>query len=351
MEAPAMIQTFDSRSHSNEVMAVLRQLAINARLKGHSNQHVADILDLRPETVSRWWSAYQENGEASLPQGRTGRPVGTGRKLTEEQERQIQRWIADHAPEDLQISSSTWTRAAVRKLILQRLGIKLAIRTVGEYLSRWGFTPQRPARRARKQDPEEVRQWKEEDFPELSKRASQEGASLQFADETGASLDDHGGRSYSPRGRTPIMPVSGNRGRINVISSISREGDVFFLIFNGTMNGGRFIGFLQALIEFAGQKVILVADHHPTHDSAQVRKWLDEHQDEIEVHFLPKYAPELNADEYLNNDMKESIAQEQRPDDVPELRTIVERFLNRLTELPDRVASYFRHPAMKYAAG
>lgn len=85
----------------------------------------------------------------------------------------------------------------------------MPIRTVGEYLSRWGYTPQRPLKRAYQQKPELVEKWLKEVYPEIARRAKEEGAEIQWGDETGMRSDSHAGRSYSPAGQTPVREVSG----------------------------------------------------------------------------------------------------------------------------------------------
>lgn len=344
------LENFDTRSYSDEVTATLRRLAIAARRRGHSNQQIAAILGVRPETASRWWSDYRREGEAGLPGGRTGRPPGVGRILSPEQERQLQSWITDHAPEELGVGAATWTRPAIRELIRARFGVAVAVRTVGLYLERWGFTPQRPRRRSRKADPEEVERRKNEEFPPIERRSEREDAQLRFADETGAALHDCRGRSYAPRGQTPTLLVSGDRGRVNAISSITPEGEMFFQTFSGTMNGERFVEFLRALVEFADKKVFLIADRHPAHLARRVEAWLAEHRDEIEMFHPPTHCPELNPDEYLNNNLKEALDREPLAGNASELRAKIDRFLNGLARLPERVSAYFRHPDVQYVA-
>ena len=92
-----------------------------------------------------------EGAEEALPGDRTGRPIGSGRLLDREQEQRIQEAIETKTPQELEIPSALWTRQAVQELIKQQVGIRLPIRTVGEYLRRWGFTPQKPVRKAYKQ--------------------------------------------------------------------------------------------------------------------------------------------------------------------------------------------------------
>jgi hypothetical protein len=79
--------------------------------------------------------------------------------------------------------------------------VRLAVRTMGTYLARWGFTAQKPLRRAYEQDPAAVRRWLRRDYPAIAARAKVEGGAIFWGDETGLRSDDVRGRSYAPRGR------------------------------------------------------------------------------------------------------------------------------------------------------
>ena len=95
------------------------------------------------------------------------------------------RLIDGNTPEKLGIASALWTRRAVGELIHKELGIELAERTVGEYLRRWNYTPKKPQRHARKQDPDEVQQWLALTYPAIEKQAAEEDAEIHWCDETG----------------------------------------------------------------------------------------------------------------------------------------------------------------------
>jgi transposase len=105
---------------------------VAAREAGFSNDTVATILGLRPETVSRWFAAYQRGGAEALPGDRTGRPVGSGRLLSLDQEAHLMTAVVVNSPADYGIASGLWTRQAVRQLIHKEFGLRLPIRTVGE---------------------------------------------------------------------------------------------------------------------------------------------------------------------------------------------------------------------------
>lgn len=344
------IELPDGRSESNEVLEALRLRAVHARELGYPVVDIAAILGVREETVSRWCVKFEQGGQDALPGPRTGRPVGSGRTLDLEQEQTLQNLIDDKTPQELGIPSALWTRAAVRDLIKQRTGLFLPIRTVGEYLARWGYTPQKPFRKAYRQDPAEVEEWLGKTYPQIERRASQEDAEIHWGDEMGVRSTCQHSRGYAQPQQTPELVVPGSRFSVNMISAITNQGKVRWMIYTGKMNAALFIVFLTRLIAGASKKVFLIVDNLSVHDARAVEDWLADKKDKIEVFYLPKYAPERNPDEYLNCDVKGNINTDGLPKDREELQSKLHRFMQKLAKLPQRVASYFRHKFIQYAA-
>jgi transposase len=344
------VQLPDARHLSDEVLDALRLRALHGRELGFSESDIADLLGVSRETVSRWWSAYVDGGLESVPQGRTGRPPGSGRLLSEEQELSVQEAIDRHAPEDLGVASPLWTRRAVRELIETRCGVRLAVRTVGDYLRRWGYTPQRPRRKNRRQDPQEVREWLEKTYPSLRKRAAKEQAEIHWCDEMGVGANDLPGRGYSRVGHTPELKVSGERFRANMISTVTNEGKARFMTYTGTLDAALFLTFLARLVRGAKRKIFLIADRLRAHDSATVHEWIGRHRNQIEIFYLPRGAPELNPDEYLNHDTKAGVNATKLPETRTELRSNLQRFMQKIVKLPSHIQNYFQHHCVQYAA-
>src|SRR3954466_15120319 len=182
-----------ARQLSDDVLEALRLRAIRGRELGFTEADVAALLGVSRETVSPWWSAYTRHGPDAFPGDRTGRPVGTGRTLSDEQAAHIRDLIDQHSPEKLGIPAPLWSRRAVRDLIRKEYGIAMPVRTVGEYLRRWGYTAKKPRRHARDQDPEEVDRWLNETYPDLARKAGEEGADILWCDETGVAADEYPG--------------------------------------------------------------------------------------------------------------------------------------------------------------
>jgi transposase len=344
------IERPDGRCESNEVLEALRLRAVHARERGYAVTDIAAILGVREETVSRWCSRYGRGGREALPGDRTRRPIGSGRLLEKEQEQSVRQAIETKTPQELGIPSALSTRQAVRGLIHQRVGIRLPIRTVGEYLRRWGYTPQKPVRKAYKPDPKAVAEWRERTYPAIERRAAQEGGEIHWGDETGVRSTCQHSRGYARPGATPELTVPGARFSVNMISTVTNQGKVRWMIYPGEMNAALFLVFLTRLITGAAKKVFLIVDHLSVHEAAAVDQWLADKTDRIEVFCLPKYAPERNPDEYLNCDLKANINTDGLPKDRAELQGKLRRFMQRLAKLPARIASYFEHKYIEYAA-
>jgi transposase len=344
------IQLPDARHLSNKALQVLRLRALRGIELGYSEVELADLLGVRQETISRWWTAYAAAGLPSLPGDRTGRPLGSGRSLSDQQAERIKGRIDNNSPEELGIPHALWTRRAVRALIHQEVGIDLAERTVGQYLRRWGYTSKKPGRHSRHQDPDEVQQWLEETYPAIEEQAAREDAEILWTDEVGVEADHHPGYGYAHVGERATMEVPGPHIRVNQISAISNEGTVRFMTYKGALNAAVFLLFLQKLIKGARRKILLIADRLQAHKTPEVMAWVEAHQDKIEVFYLPAYSPEMNPVEYLNNDMKGTVNEAGLPEDRGTLHTRIVAFMDNLASVPKHVISYFLHPWVQYAA-
>lgn len=172
-------------------------------------------------------------------------------------------------------------------------------------------------------------------------KAEQEGGQLHFSDETGARIEDQVGAGYAPKGQTPVEDVPANRTRQNVISSVTPEGEMFHWLFPGNMNSQTFINYLERLVMWSHQKVFLLIDRHPAHTAAEVDQWLTNHSDQIEVTWLPRYSPEYNPDEFLNNDLKQNLNLHPLPETSEGFRETIRRILEEIASMPDRIKGYF----------
>ena len=294
------MNTQDARTRLPAAQEQLRKQAIRFKQNGMSCVAIAAMVAVHRNTVATWWKTYEQEGAKGLRAQRRGRRVGEQRTLLVEQELAIQRLICDKTPDQYKLTFALWTRQAVQELITLRLGVSMPVRTVGEYLTRWGFTPQKPLKRAYEQRPAAVRQWLDTDYPAIAARAKQAQAEIHWGDETGLRNDSQQGRSDAPRGHTPVIRLSAKRASMNMISTVTNQGKVRFMMYRGTMNAQRLLQFFKQLIKAANKKIFLILDNLRVHHTTLVKAWLTKkrHAQNIEVFFLPAYSPEMNPDEY-----------------------------------------------------
>lgn len=344
------MEKIDSRTLSVEALNERRRRAVKMRLQGVSLKETATQCEMSRTTVIAAVKAYEAGGWSAVDVERPGRPSGVGRTLSTEQEREVQRLIRDRTPDQLKMIYALWTRQAVAELVRDRFGIELPVRTMGLYLSRWGFTPQKPMKRAYEQSPAAVKKWLDEQYPVIAACAKVEGAEIHWADETGLRSDDVRGRSFAPQGQTPVVRVNNKRHGLSVISSVTNKGTMRWKIFDGALNAAIFIDFLKRLVRDAGRKVYLIVDNLRVHHSKVVKAWLAEHKHEIEIFYLPSYSPELNPDEMANADLKQAVTKLAPARTKLQLVKATAKHLRSVQRQPERIRRYFQHDPVRYAA-
>jgi transposase len=346
----------DARRLSPEAQEDLRRRVVYAVVEdGKKPSEAARMFGVCRQSVAAWVERVRAEGSRSLSARKRGPKVGEHRLVSgASTERSIVRSIRGSCPDQMLLPFALWSRAAVIALIQRRAGRTISLSTAGRYLRRWGFTPQKPMRRAYERDPVAVKAWLKEQYPAIKKRAREENALILWGDEMGLRSDDPIGRSYAPRGRTPVVEASGRRFGCNMISAISNLGRLWFMVFTGRLDAKLFVEFLGRLLRVSdGRKLLLIIDSHPAHKAAKVRRWLEEKPVErsarLELCFLPGYSPELNPDECLNQDTKQAM-RKHRPRDQREMIDKVRSHLRRRQNQPQVVRRFFEEQHVRYAA-
>lgn len=342
------METKDFRALSSQSQEDLRRKAVKAVLDGRTREDVAAVFGVTGKSVGKWVQMYEQGGSNALKAKPRGRPKGGS--LAPWQAAQIAKAVKERRPEQLKLPFFLWTREAVGLLIERRFGIRFSVWTVGRYLARWGFTPQKPVRRAFEQNPESVRRWLEEEYPAIRKRAKREGAEIYWGDEMGLRSDHAAGRSFAKRGQTPVIPGTGQRFGCNMVSAITNRGRLHFMVFRERFRAGVFVDFLKRLVRHAKGKVFLIVDGHPVHRSRGVKQWLKENAHRIRLFSLPGYSPELNPDEVLNQDVKTNAVGRRRARTQSELLSHVRGYLRSRQKQPRIVKRYFNEKHVRYAA-
>lgn len=341
----------DARSLPPAAQEEKRRIAVHAvRTLGMSNSQAAELVGVTSQAVRNWLKAHAKGGASALAARKRGRRQGEKRRLSAEQAAVIAELVRDRCPDQLKLPFYLWTRAAVAKLVEERFGIVVSEKTAGRYLKEWGFTPQKPARRAYQQDPVAVERWLKEEYPAIQAEAKREGAQIQWLDESGMRSDHTVGTSFSPRGKTPVVKVTGKRFGCSMISAITNQGKLAFMIYRERFTSQLLIKFMRRLLRQNAGKIFLILDNHPVHRSNAVKEWVEGRSERLKIFFLPGYSPELNPDELVNQDVKSNAVGRNRVHDVKQLIANVRAFLKARKRRPDLVQRYFLGQHVAYAA-
>lgn len=328
----------------------IRKQIVRLMKTGKTGKEIAKLLDVSEGHVSGVKKSYEANGIAGIRPKRRGRRVGAKRRLTPEQEREIRRIIVEKTPEQLKFQECMWTRSNIRSLIMEKYKIEMPLSTLGYYLQRWGFSVQRPTKRAYKQDEGAVKRWEETEFPGISERAKKENAEIFFGDETGLQNQATCLRGYAPIGQTPVVRTEAKHIKINMLSAISNRGKLRFMLYKDNMNANKLIDFMRRLVHDSEKKVFLILDNLRVHHARRVTAWLEKNKTEIEVFYLPPYAPEYNPDELLNSDLKRGISKRPSPRSEKELEHNVRSHLKGVQLRPGKIQGFFGASTTAYAA-
>jgi len=270
----------DFRSLDENTQAELRRVALLNLDKGRELDFVAELVDVHIQTI-RDWIKKRKILESRNFKGQTK----DKRLLEKEDELDIKNLIENKTPDKLSLGSALWTRRIVQKLIQEKTSNDLHLNTVGDYLHRWGFTPQRPGKVAHEQDEKKIQAWIEVEYPKIMKQAQKEKAEICFSDETGVSLNTYYGKTYAPKGITPNIKLPAKKNHVSMISSMSNMGLLKFMIYKGGLDNNLFIEFLERLTRHSRKKIFLIVDNLRVHKSKMVLEWIKKHNDKIAIFF------------------------------------------------------------------
>lgn len=341
----------DGRKLSKEEQIQARRRAMVLIGKNWHDKDVATAVGMNERTVRQWKQHRREHGARSLWRDERGRAVGEGRTLNPGQEKEVRTLIADKMPDQLKLPFALWTRKAVAQLLEMRFGLRLPVRTMGEYLKRWGFTPQKPIKKAYEQNPGKVKRWLKEEYPGIAAQAKAEGAEIYWGDQTGVNNQPNAPRGYAPRGETPRVSQRSKRFGFSVMSAVTNRGSARWMVYKGALHAALLIKFMERLVrQMKGRKVYLILDNLRVHHSAPVKVWLEEHRDQIAVHHLPSYSPELNPDERLNRSLKSKLGQLPAARDQRNLHRQMLGQLRSCHKQPGLIRTFFTSSTTSYAA-
>jgi len=337
------MKTSDARFLPPVIQQQLRHNAVEMFLAGKTPTDISRQLGVSRQSVYNWIKRHSNLGKQGLKIHKRGRPKGT--QMEPWQNAQIANLIFKYCPDELSLPFFLWTREAVGLLIKRKFNISLSKWTVGRYLTKCGFSPQKPARRAIEQSPQAIESWLKIEYPSIQKLSRKEKATIYWGDEMGLRSDHNVGRTYGLKGKTPIVKRTGNRFSCNMISAITNLGKLCFMVFRDNFISETFLVFLKRLIRQSDRKVFLIVDRHSAHRSKIIRNWLTKNVKRIRLYYLPSYCPELNPDEFLNHDVKSHVGK-QRPHTMSQMLKTLNSHLKARQKQPQVIQGFVRgcHP-------
>jgi len=337
----------DGRKLDHATLEAIRIRAVEQVQAGHSPEDVIAALGFSRSRIYEWLARYRAGGWGALK----AKPLkGRPRKITGPQMKWIYDTVTLKSPLQFKFDFALWTRRMIRTLIKERLRVELSLPSVGRLLAQLGLTCQKPLMRAFQQDPVLVQKWLDEDYPRIRAHAKRIGAEIFFGDEAGVRSDSHSGRTWAPRGKTPVVKVTGARFGFNMISAVSAKGQLRFMIVRGKVATTQFCAFLRRLVFRAPRPIVLILDGHPVHRSAAARRFVASLKGTLQLFFLPPYSPELNPDEWVWNDLKTNRLGRMSVVGPDHLKQSAVYHLRQLQRTPALVRSFFQAPTTKYAA-
>lgn len=322
-----------------------RVSACEALEKNVSVDVLAEVLKVSRSSLFEWQKTYRAHGADAL---RTKKTRGPKSKLSDGQLSQLYRLIVGNDPRQLSFGMALWTRGIIQELILRQFGVRLSLVSVGSILANLGLSPQRPLYRSYERNPEKVRKWKEEAFPQIQARAKKEGASIFFADEASVRTNFHAGTTWAPVGKTPVVAASGRTRSISMVSAVSPRGELHFRVHEKGIKKEEFLEFCKMLIADTGRPVFIILDNSSVHHAKIIKEYAEQSGGMLTVFFLPPYSPDLNPDEWVWKNVKHDNLGRASVRNESELAQFAQAALTKLKELPEKVKAFFGDPALRY---
>jgi len=335
----------DGRTLSHEISEKIRQMAVQRVREGELPSTVIASYGLCRTSIYRWLRAERKRGpKALMARKHPGRQC----KLTLREKMRVRCWICGKDPRQYGFDFGLWTRKIVAALIKEKFNKELGVTAVGRLLAQLEITPQKPLRRAYERDPVAIEKWQTEEYPKLKRRAAIRGADIFFLDEAGIRSDAPLQRTWGAKGETPVVKTSGQRQAVNAISAVNLLGAFWYAVYTGRFNATLFKQFLQDFMKRRRRPVFLVVDGHPAHRAGLIANYIGELEGRLELHFLPGYAPELNPDEFVWNNLRQNGVSKKPLKQNESLRKRVEKDLARIAADKPLVRSFFCAPSVVY---
>ena len=328
----------DGRSISREALENYRFQALKLRKKGWKVTKIAEAFGLHVKSVSRWFVKASKFGESSLKKTKA---KGANPKLTIEQKEEILNCLKNSAIE-FGYETPLWTSKRVKKLIFDKFKISIHISKICQWFKNIGLSPQKPEKVYFQKNENLAKKWLKEEWPKIKEHRRRWQAILYFLDEAGVSLTPAVGTTWAPKGKTPKIYVTGNRGGFCASSAISSVGNMVFRIEKGKVTAETYLDFLQKIIkQHPNRKIIIIADNARPHIAKLIKEFVKSNEKRIAIYQLPPYSPDLNPDEHVWSYLKAYELKDHQAQKTDELKTLTIKKMHKIQRNPQLIKSFF----------
>lgn len=331
-------QINSGRDYSREVLEKLRFRAIELNKDGKEINEIAYFFGVHRGSVSRWITLYKRNGKNILKRKKA---KGAEYKLSKDELKKVLSMLNDDAT-IYGFETPLWTCKRVQQIIIKKTGKKIHTTNIMRFFRKLKLSPQKPERLAIQGDRVAIRKWKREEWPKIEEHRRKWQAMLYFQDESGVSLTPVLGRTWAPKGKTPKVMVTGNRGGLIVTSAISPAGKLIFRIEKEKVNADKHIEFLKQIMKHHPyRKIIIIEDRSPVHRAKKVDSFVEQNNSKLAIYRIPSYAPELNPDEHVWEYLKAYQLKTHQAQNTAELKHLVKRKMQSIQRRKELIHSFF----------
>ncbi len=324
---PAKYSTYD-----------IRVRAIKAVLLGQRKTEVAMAYQVDYSTLYRWCQRYSGTKDFSVLERKSG--SGRPNILGIENQRQLTDIVIKPAS-SFGYETDFWTCRRLIQITEKELNVKISQPTMWRILRSLGLTYQKPERRYFEIDEQKRMKWIKYTVPKIKRTAKKYRAILYFEDESNISLTAILGKTWSPKGQTPIQNVTGNRGGVSAMSAISRTGQLVFRLHQKRITSVEIIDFLKQLLRHHRYRhLVVVMDQARPHTSKKTRSFIEE-QKRLHVFYLPPYSPDFNPDEQVWNHLKHQELKGHHAKTKTELKKLANKKLKQMSRNSDLLNGIF----------
>lgn len=328
----------DGRSISREALENYRFQALKLRKKGWKVTKISEAFGIHVKSVSRWFVKASKYGEKSL---KSTKAKGAKPKLTPEEKKEILNCLKESAI-NFGYETPLWTSKRVKKLIFDKFKVSIHISKICQWFKDIGLSPQKPEKVYAQKNERLANKWLKEEWPKIQKHRRRWQAILYFLDEAGVSLTPVIGKTWAPKGKTPKIYVTGNRGGFCASSAINPAGNMVFRIEKGKVTAETYLDFLQKIIkQHPHRKIIVIADNARPHTAKLIKEFVISNNKKIAIYQLPPYSPDLNPDEHVWSYLKAYELKDHQVQKTDELKSLTIKKMHKIQRNSTLIKSFF----------